>query len=916
MKKISDQNIRDQALNMGQSFIVQAPAGSGKTTLLIQRMLTSLTTVNKPEHVMALTFTKKAANEMQERIIAALHCVSEDSEFSSSTAETYHHDLITSSQQNPSMLKTRSLAKAVLIRSQECGWEILENPQRLQIQTLDALSAQITQQLPLISGLGGPVSITDNPIVQYEEAARLLCLQLDQAVPWQAALARLLAHLDNRMDKLEALLIQMLGNREQWLNLLLNPHQNQRALLEQSLVHLREDAFQLCHHTLTPFFHQLILPLNFLNPNKPHDLSHFDDLTFWQKQLIPLLITQKGTWRKTFSVKQGFPPANELKGEMKNQIQNMKSDLLDTISGMSQCLDSSQLLALIELPDPSYSSIQWQVLSDLIELLPISVAQLQTVFRRNSCVDFNEINLRALTALGKIDQPSDIALAYDHKIQHILVDEFQDTSLLQHQLLLTLTQGWQIDDGRTLFFVGDPMQSIYRFRQAEVGLFMFVQQYGLGEIPLTSLTLTDNFRSSKTVMSWINQHVSLFFPKTIDINSGSVPYSPAEATQQKSTLGCHLKNTSHQVEEISALIQHLHQQYPQDHIAVLARSRNHVAKLCQSLSATGLDFEAVDIDPLHSRPVIRDLLALTKALLCACDRIAWFSLLRSPMCGLLLSDLLAISEALPGQSCWPLPSPKTLSQDSQQRLHYVIQVIKQAQATRYKIPLFAWINMVFNQLNGPICYADLQSQQEIQAFGQLMADFNWHELGSFEPLERQLSQLFASNTASHPIKIMTIHKAKGLEFDHVILPALEKSSPYDPHQLLHWLQRLRPGYPTDLILAPIDATDEDTSNLYQYVRKQEQLKQHHENMRLFYVAATRAKQSLHGFATIRTDQCVSKNALGYFLKDHFNPLPIAPQSDLRFDHDRASKQGISRLPISFFDLRKIPDTERVFREIT
>ena len=78
-------------------------------------------------------------------------------------------------------------------------------------------------------------------------------------------------------------------------------------------------------------------------------------------------------------------------------------------------------------------------------------------------------------------------------LRHVLVDEFQDTSHGQFELLENLTKGWDSESGKTIFLVGDPMQSIYRFRQAEVSLFRRVQQYGLGQLLPESLTLNETF---------------------------------------------------------------------------------------------------------------------------------------------------------------------------------------------------------------------------------------------------------------------------------------------------------------------------------------------------------------------------------------------------------------------------------------
>ena len=130
------------------------------------------------------------------------------------------------------------------------------------------------------------------------------------------------------------------------------------------------------------------------------------------------------------------------------------------------------------LPPPRFEAAQWDMLGALLVLLPIAVGQLRLVFQHEGRVDFTEIAISARISLGTDAEPTDLAFAIDCRIQHLLVDGFQDTSQSQYELLTQLVGEWQPGDGRTLFLVGDPMQSIYGFREADVGLFLRARTEG------------------------------------------------------------------------------------------------------------------------------------------------------------------------------------------------------------------------------------------------------------------------------------------------------------------------------------------------------------------------------------------------------------------------------------------------------
>jgi len=169
-----------------------------------------------------------------------------------------------------------------------------------------------------------------------------------------------------------------------------------------------------------------------------------------------------------------------------------------------------------------------QALAALVRMLPVAAAQLQIEFRQRGAADYGEVAMAAQRALGDAENPTDLSLTLDYRIQHLLVDEFQDTSVSQYDLLLRLTAGWEPGDGRTIFAVGDPMQSIYRFREAEVGVFLKACREGIGQIPLEPLQLTANFRSDSGIVDWVNETFPEVMPPAENITTGAIPYHRCE----------------------------------------------------------------------------------------------------------------------------------------------------------------------------------------------------------------------------------------------------------------------------------------------------------------------------------------------------------------------------------------------------
>jgi len=856
MSAIIDARQRQKAIDPQRSFIVQAPAGSGKTELLIQRFLALLSQVERPDRILAMTFTRKAAAEMRNRLLESLAAAEGERPQEAHRAQTF------------------DLARAALEQDRRLGWNLLLNPEILSIQTIDSFNAGLVRKMPWVCRLGGLPEIVEDASLLYLEATQNLLRRLGTPQVGALELEKLLAHLDNQMEFVQQMLVDMLGKRDQWMRHLyriegLSPQQ----ILEKSLADLIEKQLgEIVARVPTTLGAEMlacgrIAALNLYDGKERPLLALADahqfpaalagDLPIWQG-LADLLLTGNNTLRRSggINVNLGFAASQPVE---RQRMQRLVSDL----SSAGDFIE--KLVACRVLPQPRYPAQQWQILECLILLLPQLVAELWLVFRRAGQVDFSEISLMASSSLGSSDDPGELLLRLDSVLHHILVDEFQDTSEQQYALLQQLTSGWQPGDGRTLFVVGDPMQSIYRFREAEVGLFLktFSGRLGTDGPQLEPLQLQANFRSQQGIVDWVNRSFAEIFPTLADVGRGAVPLASAVAVRpalEAPALSLYAFVERADQAEAVCLVDQIEQAQAQDSqqtLAILVRSRTHLPEILRELRRRHISFQAQDIDLLGCQPMALDILALTRALLHPGDRLAWLSLLRAPWCGLLLADLLILSAAgfeaslyhqLLNPALWARLSP-----DAQERIAQILPVIKQALAWRGTFPLRQVVEGCWLALGGPGCYDHEVAEEARLVFDALERVAQGGALPNFDCFEREIARLYvqADPDADGRLQIMTIHKAKGLEFDQVFLPGLGRSPATDKNPLLRWLEHPDHG----LLLAPVAARDgSDQDPIYRLISQLEKDKGRCETGRLLYVAATRARNRLHLFGHARLDK--------------------------------------------------------------
>jgi ATP-dependent helicase/nuclease subunit A len=885
--ELADRLQREEALDTRQSFLVQAPAGSGKTELLAMRYLKLLSEVDDPAEILAITFTKYATAEMRHRVLKKLE-----------RAKQFKESGTLLDDEDPAALE---IVTGAYTNSMNRGWRLLERPQNLNIQSIDSLSLRIAHQLPLSvqpGGILGPTAVSE-PL--YREAGRRTFDGLggrDEELG--LALRELLLLRDSNLAACEELLARMLATRDQWMRVFpLSGEvdwEQTRARLESPFLREIDRVLGQAHACLcaNPALTQELLELavyacgNLAAEGKISAFAGFQTLPVSSREsldswicLCDGFLTKNHKMLKRYNASHGFPP-NEM-----NKRMLALGRALDDVGFMD-------LLRLIRgLPSARYTEKQWSSLRHIFVALRRAVSQLETVFSEQGVVDFVEIGIAARKALSE----RDAELPFVNGVRHLLVDEFQDTSRQQHDFLAALLRGWRPETGseapRTLFMVGDPMQSIYMFRQADVELFDLVRKHGFatggGHLPLNTLQLATNFRSNAGVVKPLNRIFRIVFPYGAKEGSAAVDFLPGVPKDFKEPKGAFQIHSSFaeakdknsrpepppggsdrdlETEEVLKVIRR-HQrkvyrarlQNEDFTVAVLVRAKNHLIPIAAALRREGIRFRAVELEELGERQEVLDLQSLTRALLHPMDRIAWLALLRAPWCGLDLRDLHRLCGTDADRSGGGAVLQQIeehlseLGAESRARVSRVISILRAAIGNRHRQSSFSsWIERTWTSLGGPAC-VDAAGYENAQAYFRMLERVTPDGIAATgEIMRRQLDSLFASPDPSVSercgVQLMTMHKAKGLGFNVVLLPGLHRPTRRDETTLIRYLERAT-GAGTELLAAPIDDAASQSSPLNKWVSRQMKNREAEEHKRLLYVACTRARQELHLFATAK-----------------------------------------------------------------
>ncbi|MCY3567742.1 MAG: UvrD-helicase domain-containing protein [Chloroflexi bacterium] len=439
--------------------------------------------------------------------------------------------------------------------------------------------------------------------------------------------------------------------------------------------------------------------------------------------------------------------------------------------------------------------------------------------RHDGALSYDDLLLEARDLLVR---SSDARDALRRRYRTILVDEFQDTDPLQAQIALLLAADPDTDDWITavpgpgrLVLAGDPKQSIYRFRRADIDVYEQVRDIFESSPQSCAIAgLTVSFRSRPRLCAWQNRVLPAVLKADAEFPRAQARWSSSTPHRSDRGVGVAVIPSNRQFDRapearaaesrmIASLITHMHgaasalgqlpsadaERAPRFRdIAILFRTRAGADLYTEALDAVGIPYHFDSGQGFYQRPEVRAIAHLLQALDDPQDEIAAIAVLKSALIAASDQELFELRAALGAAPL--LLNPSTLTDDYEGRLR---ASITQLAALREELPRFALPELVDHVIRGSdLLFAQAvgvdppqmrQRQANLRMLVQRAAQFADNYDDALRPFVRWLSQRGVRNLPESEsptteadddaVRILTIHQAKGLEFPIVILPKLQ-----------------------------------------------------------------------------------------------------------------------------------------------
>lgn len=846
---------REFATNPAHNVVLEASAGTGKTSVLVARYINLLRMGVDPTNILAITFTRKAAAEMRDRVVSTLRRNAEGSS-----------------------------ADRVI-------WQqVRDRLDEVSISTIDAFCFTLLREFPLEAGLDPGFVIADET-----EVARLVNDALDRALRRSHAIAvhdpdvaLVLLHLSSR--RLRQGLAHLLERRiVAWpaLNRYLDsgPASLDAATACRRALEGMRDVLKGIRgglqHFLTegpiysPRFGVLADDLRQIASGEL--LAVLDSVEEGSAALATAR-SMLDSVRAYFLTKDGAP---------RQKLTNLGPELFAWAGARKGHQDAVATLA------PQVAAVLQRFSRDLNIVLARGVKRMYAIalqeYRRaledQDRLDFSELLDRAVTLLRQMDEFAQSRYRLESRYHHVLVDEFQDTSRLQWDLVSLLVRSWGEGFGLvheaplqpSIFIVGDRKQSIYRFRDADVGVLDRAEEAiaQLRQDPSVRRWIAQSFRAVPALLDFFNdlfgdiqkvterddafkydEHDRFPEPASEDVlpTSWSEPVLGIVAGKDADTCA---EAAAH---EIARLLREGSVRDPQtgiarnarySDIAILFRSRESHREFEQALEARAIPTYVYRGLGFFDADEIKDLSALMRFLASPSSDLRAAAFLRSRF--IRLSDpalrLLQPRLASALTSSEPPSAMSALDDEDRRVLELARQHVPGWLAQVDRLPPAELVDLVLvessyaYELRGP---RKFQARENIKKLRGLLRRIQNHGYATLARIAEHLDRLSAGDESNamidaiDAVSLMTIHASKGLEFPVVFLVNLGRGSG---------------GIPPAVRVVSDDGDHEPgvrISALSSEKDDRERAREIEDTKRLLYVATTRARDRLY-FASVVED---------------------------------------------------------------
>lgn len=848
------------------SVLIEACAGSGKTWLLVSRMLRLLLAGAKPEELLAITFTRKVAQEMRERLLELLR------------------DLALAEQDTAlKLLQDRGIdevqAKAQLPDARSLYQRILSSPYGLSVDTFHSWFARLLQIAPLNAGVPHGYALEENAeeLIDMAWVKFTQTLKQTEEQSLREALVMLYELIGEHNTK--AMIYSFIDKRAEWWAT--NQHGDPSRLLrdlcgedgerdarlllweDQSLLNQIDSIAKLLGHGTAP--NQKIATTIERAVTESNGLLGFEAL--WDA-----FITAEGKPRKA--------PSNATLLKAVNSYSD-EAAYLQTWETICYALNQLHLR--------SFEPMVLQINEAIFKIGTACVEYYQSIKAERRVLDFADLEWHAWRLLSQSEHAAYLQMRLDARYRHILLDEFQDTNPLQWHIIKSWLVAYAEIDGAiqpTVFIVGDPKQSIYRFRRAEPRVFHAARDLlcAQGAADLRTNLTRRNTEVVVQVLNQVMQHNPLYMPQVTQVKEyGEILRCPLitlpaedneeqQEGQPKSSDSFTLRNPLHtpvkenedlRYEEeayaVAQVILKIHHDVgisSWSDVMLLVRSRTHLSAYERGLRRAGLPFVSNRRGGLLDALEISDLMQLLRWLTMPGDNLALAQILKSPILGASDEDLIFLAKQNAG-SWWQ--RLQTLHNDQQLSplLSRAADLLSQWLLHAARLPVHDLLDKIMHQ--GELVQRYTQSTSTLlrsQVLGNLEAFIALAleiDAGRYPSIARFLESLRSLkkgdgsqapdeaniDAASNAVRIMTIHAAKGLEAEIVVLMGANQSDQNKDHSgvLCDWPQDA--AGPTHFSIFGKAA---ERGLARDHLFKQETAFSQQEKLNLLYVAMTRAKR--------------------------------------------------------------------------